>query len=85
MRVALPGGEIARTVPSTEPQREIIASAYMSDEANTAFNEAVSLRVSGPIDSRTIEGALHALELRAVELAAKKRTSEQVRMMAKPG
>jgi len=55
------GGEIARTVPSTEPQREILASAYMSEEANTAFNEAVSLRVSGVIDPGTIESALRTI------------------------
>ena len=52
------GGEIARIVPSTEPQREIIASAMMSPEANTAFNEAVSLTIEGGIDPGAIEAAL---------------------------
>jgi hypothetical protein len=55
------GGEIARTAPSTEPQREIITSAMMSPEANTAFNEAVSLTIRGPIEPEAIEVALRVL------------------------
>ncbi|MFN0041076.1 MAG: amino acid adenylation domain-containing protein [Burkholderiales bacterium] len=54
-------GEIARVAPSTEPQREIITSAQMSDEANTAFNEAVSLRIAGNIEPAAIEAALRTI------------------------
>lgn len=35
------GGDILRLAPTTAPQREILASARLSDEANTAFNEAI--------------------------------------------
>ena len=55
------GGEIARIAPSTEPQREIIASAMMSAEANTAFNEALSLRIEGSIDPNRIEAAISVI------------------------
>lgn len=44
------GGELLRVVPATGPQREIIASAQISDVANTAFNEAVSVKLSGDLD-----------------------------------
>lgn len=44
------GGELLRVAPTTGPQREIIASAQISDVANTAFNEAVSVRLSGNLD-----------------------------------
>src|SRR3954467_546269 len=54
-------GEVARTAPSTEPQREIITSAALGDSANTAFNEAVSLRITGPLDADVVERALRAI------------------------
>lgn len=44
------GGELLRVAPATGPQREIIASAQISDVANTAFNEAVSVRLMGSLD-----------------------------------
>ncbi len=44
------GGELLRVAPATGPQREIIASAQISDIANTAFNEAVSVKLSGDLD-----------------------------------
>ncbi len=55
------GGEIARVAPSTEPQREVIASAMMSAEANTAFNEAVSLTIEGALEPAAIESALRGI------------------------
>lgn len=45
------GGELLRVAPTTGPQREIIASAQFSDVANTAFNEAVSIKLSGDLDA----------------------------------
>ena len=54
-------GEIAHTAPSTEPQREIITSAFLSQEANVAFNEAVSLRIAGSIDPALLESSLRAI------------------------
>lgn len=44
------GGVIARVSPSTQPQREVLATAQLSDQANTAFNEAVVLSFSDQID-----------------------------------
>ncbi|EAW30026.1 peptide synthetase [marine gamma proteobacterium HTCC2143] len=44
------GGEILRVSPTTAPQQEIITSSKMSDEANTAFNEGVSLTIIGSLD-----------------------------------
>lgn len=43
-------GEILRLCSTTGPQQEVITSAQFSDEANTAFNEAVSIRIDGPLD-----------------------------------
>ncbi len=57
-------GEIARTVPSTEPQREIISSALLGDIANAAFNEAVSLTLPGTIEVEKIREALEQLVAR---------------------
>lgn len=45
------GGEILRVSPATAPQKEIIACAQLSDEANTAFNEAVLVAIDGAIDA----------------------------------
>ncbi|MEM6639206.1 MAG: amino acid adenylation domain-containing protein [Pseudomonadota bacterium] len=57
-------GEIARTVPSTEPQREILASALLSDAANIAFNEGVSLRFPYAVDPGELERALTTIAQR---------------------
>ncbi|MDC8455651.1 non-ribosomal peptide synthetase [Marinobacter sp. DS40M6] len=48
------GGELLRVAPATGPQREIIASAQLSDVANTAFNEAVSVKLSGNLDANLL-------------------------------
>ena len=50
----LAGGELLRVAPATGPQREIIASAQLSDVANTAFNEAVSVNLSGNLDANLL-------------------------------
>lgn len=55
------GGELVRVSPTTWPQREIIASAQISDEANTAFNEAISLTIEGELDLRLLEVCLTTL------------------------
>jgi amino acid adenylation domain-containing protein len=55
------GGEISRKAPSTEPQREILASALLGNTANIAFNEAVSLRISGVLAPDDIENALRTV------------------------
>jgi amino acid adenylation domain-containing protein len=49
------GGELLRVSPTTWPQKEVIASAQISDEANTAFNEAVSISIEGHLDIELLE------------------------------
>lgn len=47
-------------VPLTESQREIWLAAALSDEANCAFNESMTLRLHGVADEKEIEKALEA-------------------------
>lgn len=54
-------GVIARVAPSTAPQREVIASSQLSDEANTGFNEAVSVTFQGAIDPQVLIASFDAL------------------------
>lgn len=58
------GGEILRVSPTTWPQKEVIASAQMSDEANTAFNEAVSITINGEINIELLEVCFNNLVAR---------------------
>lgn len=55
------GGELLRVSPTTAPQQEIIAAAKMSDEANTAFNEAIALQIDGSIDVDLLERCFNTL------------------------
>lgn len=55
------GGDILRLAPTTAPQREILASARLSDEANTAFNEAISLHAEQRLDYARLCSALDQL------------------------
>ncbi|GAA0839803.1 hypothetical protein GCM10009113_03870 [Marinobacter szutsaonensis] len=55
------GGELLRVAPATGPQREIIASAQLSDVANTAFNEAVSVRLNGNLDVDLLRSCFDSL------------------------
>lgn len=54
-------GPIARVAPTTEPQREVITAAGMTPEANKAFNEAISLRIRGPLEASVVEAALRTI------------------------
>lgn len=55
------GGVIRRVSPSTAPQREVIASSQLSDEANTGFNEAVCVAIEGAIDQDRMIRSFDAL------------------------
>ena len=55
------GGVIARVSPSTQPQQEVLATAQLSDQANTAFNEAVAVCFSDPIDPELLQRCFHLL------------------------
>lgn len=54
-------GELLRVSPTTAPQQEIIAATKMSDEANTAFNEAIALRIDGTLDIKLLETCFNVL------------------------
>lgn len=54
-------GAIACTVPSTEPQREVFIASSMDSEASCAYNESVSLELTGPLDRTAMEGAIRLL------------------------
>ncbi|MGV8944004.1 amino acid adenylation domain-containing protein [Thermomonas sp.] len=64
------GGEIARVVPTTEPQREVWLADRLGPDASLAFNESVSLRLSGTLDQAALEAALQALVSRHDALRA---------------
>ena len=55
------GGELARVVPTTEPQREVWLADRLGPDASLAFNESVSLRLSGSLDHAALASALQAL------------------------
>ncbi|MGB1838113.1 condensation domain-containing protein, partial [Marinobacter adhaerens] len=64
------GGELLKVAPATGPQREIIASAQISDVANTAFNEAVSIRLEGKLDVDVLRRCFDQLVARHDSLRA---------------
>ena len=55
------GGEILKLSPTTIPQKEILASAQISDEANSAFNETVSISISGALNIERLEKSFSVL------------------------
>lgn len=52
------------TFPLTDPQTEILLATRLGDEANAAFNDAIALRIHGPLDRETFEFALNEVVLR---------------------
>jgi amino acid adenylation domain-containing protein len=58
------GGEVEDLAPTTEPQREVLAAAALDPVANTAYNEAVSLRIEGDCDDAELESALRLIHRR---------------------
>ena len=55
------GGELLKVSPTTAPQKEILTAAKMSDEANTAFNEAIVLSIDGSLDVGLVEECFNIL------------------------
>ncbi|HTM28645.1 MAG TPA: hypothetical protein VL097_04730, partial [Rhodanobacter sp.] len=51
---------LARVAPSTEPQREIWLAAKLEPDASLAYNESISLRLSGELDGPALQSALQA-------------------------
>jgi amino acid adenylation domain-containing protein len=60
----LGGDAAARHLALTESQIEIWLSAQMGDEASCAFNESITLRLTGQLDEDAIAGALHRVVAR---------------------
>ncbi len=61
---------LARVVPSTESQREIWLAAKLEAEASLAYNESVSLRLHGSLDTHALDAALQSLVNRHEALRA---------------
>jgi amino acid adenylation domain-containing protein len=56
------GPELLRLVPITESQAEIWAACLLGgDDASRAYNESVTLRLTGPLDRPALQRALQAL------------------------
>lgn len=64
------GADVARVVPTTEPQREIWLADQLSKEASLAYNESVMLRLEGPLDVDALKRALASLVRRHEALRA---------------
>lgn len=64
------GGELLRVSPTTWPQQEIIAAAKMSEEASTAFNEAIVLDINGKLDIELLKTCLNKIVTRHDILSA---------------
>jgi hypothetical protein len=52
---------VARDIPITEPQREILFGTQLGDEANCAFNESTSLTLHGPLNETALIQSLETL------------------------
>ena len=48
------GGDISSTVPATESQREIWASAQMGNDASCAYNQSLSMQMRGTFDPESL-------------------------------
>ena len=57
-------GEVARVFPTSEAQREVWLADQLSAQASLAFNESVTLRLSGALDAHALTGALQRLVAR---------------------
>ena len=64
------GPVIQQTVPTTEAQREVFAASLMGEDASCAYNESVSLKLSGALDTDALTRALAQLPLRHEGLRA---------------
>jgi len=64
------GPALARVVPTTEPQREVWLADRLGREASLAFNESVSLRFSGALNTGALRAALQDLVQRHESLRA---------------
>ena len=47
-------GKLEKAVPTTEAQREIWASIALNQEASLCYNEALSIKINGPLDFKIL-------------------------------
>ena len=64
------GPVIERILPTTEAQREVYVASVMGVDANCAYNESVSLILTGKLDRASLELALIDLVRRHEALRA---------------
>lgn len=62
------GPAIEQTIPTTEAQREVFVASEMGVEASCAYNESVTLELSGTLDRTAIATAVQQLVDRHVAL-----------------
>lgn len=55
------GDALELVIPTSEAQREVWLADQLSLQTSLAFNESVKLRLSGPLDTPALRGALEAL------------------------
>ena len=58
------GPEIERVIPTTEGQREVLAASEMGPAASCAYNENVTLELSGELDLAAMRQAIKGLVAR---------------------
>jgi amino acid adenylation domain-containing protein len=63
--------EAPREAPVTEPQMEILLAAQLGEAASCAFNESLTLTLSGPLDLGRLTGALNDVVSRHDALRAR--------------
>ena len=61
---------LSRVVPTTEPQREVWLADRLGREASLAYNESISLRFSGALNTDALREALQDLVQRHEALRA---------------
>lgn len=62
--------DLERVAPSTQAQREVWLASQLSVEASLAFNEAVLIRLKGPLSIQALNDALQLLVTRHESLRA---------------
>ena len=55
------GSTIERIIPTTEAQREVLTASEMGVDASCAYNESVSLELSGDLDRSALDAAMQQL------------------------
>jgi amino acid adenylation domain-containing protein len=55
------GSAIEQIIPTTEAQREVLTASEMGKEASCAYNESVSLELTGDLDRKALELAIQQL------------------------